>query len=103
MNAKQDIEDLLLIKGTVAEKFSPANGLTEKQERYYKDITGYLKKFSIEKTADFLIMSSADRKTKLGRELKVALKKIGDLKKTAWNKDNFSGLVKEYMLIKKRK
>ena len=103
MNVKQDIEDLILIKETVAEKFSPAAGLTGEQEQYYKDIIGYLKKFSIEKTADFLIMSSADRKKKSGRELKIALKKIGDLKKTAWNKDNFSGLVKEYMLIKKRK
>jgi len=90
----------LTIAGIKKDRFSADQTLTERQADFYESIIAYLNNFVIDKGAKYKELDRRDRLQPSGTEIKIAIKRIGELKNIVWNKINFTELVTDYNLLK---
>lgn len=98
---RSELENVIL-KEICALEINPENyeKLTEKQQSFYKDIFDFLKTWANNKAPKYIQLDRIDRKVLSKEEIKITIKRIGELLTIIWDSKSFSDLVFEFQSIK---
>lgn len=101
LTLRSELENVIL-KEICGIEINPENyeNLTKKQQSFYKDIFDFLKTWADNKAPEYIQLERVDRKVPSKEEIKITIKRIGELLSATWNTKSFSNLVDDFSFIK---